>query len=78
MPKNLKNVQIYPNRVITLLAVTLHNLPYIVLALRKAARPAQIKEKNRNFGAVIRLFISYLFEHANYTQKELNVPKTKK
>ena len=48
MPKNLKNVQIYPNLVITLLEVnslTLHNLHCIVLALCKAARPAQIKEK---------------------------------
>ena len=48
MPKNLKNVQIYPNLVITFLEVnslTLHNLHYIVLALCKAARPAQIKEK---------------------------------
>ena len=48
MPKNLKIVQIYPNLVITLLEVnslTLHNLHYIVLALCKAARPAQIKEK---------------------------------
>jgi hypothetical protein len=48
MPKNLKKVQIYPNPVITLLEVnslTLHNLHYIVLALCKAARPAQIKEK---------------------------------
>jgi len=48
MPKNLKKVQIYPNPVITLLEVnslTLHNLHYIVLALWKAARPAQIKEK---------------------------------
>ena len=48
MPKNLKKVQIYPNLVITLLEVnslTLHNLHYIVLALCKAARPAQIKEK---------------------------------
>ena len=47
MPKNLKKVQIYPNLVITLLEVnslTLHNLHYIVLALCKAARPAQIKE----------------------------------
>ena len=49
MPKNLKKVQIYPNLVITLLEVnslTLHNLHYIVLALCKAARPAQIKEKS--------------------------------
>ena len=48
MLKNLKKVQIYPNLVITLLEVnslTLHNLHYIVLALCKAARPAQIKEK---------------------------------
>ena len=48
MPKTLKQVQIYPNLVITLLEVnslTLHNLHYIVLALCKAARPAQIKEK---------------------------------
>ena len=48
MPKNLKKVQIYPNLVITLLEVnslTLHNLHYIMLALCKAARPAQIKEK---------------------------------
>ena len=48
MPKNLKKVQIYPNLVITLLEVnslTLHNLHYIVLALCKAAWPAQIKEK---------------------------------
>ena len=48
MPKILKKVQIYPNSVITLLKVnnsTLHNLNYIVLALCKAARPAQIKEK---------------------------------
>ena len=48
VPKNLKNVQIYPNLVITLLEVnslTLHNLHYIMLALCKAARPAQIKEK---------------------------------
>ena len=48
MPKNLKKVQIYPNPVITLLEVnnlTLHNLHYNVLALCKAARPAQIKEK---------------------------------
>ena len=49
MPKNLKKVPNYPNSVITLLEVnslTLHNLHYIVLALCKAARPAQIKEKN--------------------------------
>ena len=48
MPKNLKKVQIYPNLVITLLEVnslTLHNLHYVVLALCRAARPAQIKEK---------------------------------
>ena len=48
MPKNLKKVQIYPNLVITLLEVnslTLRNLHYIVLALCKAARPAQMKEK---------------------------------
>ena len=48
MPKNLKKVQIYPNLVITLLDVnrlTFHSLHYIVLALCKAARPAQIKEK---------------------------------
>ena len=48
MPKNLKKVQIYPNLVITLLEVnslTLHNLHYHVLALSKAARPGQIKEK---------------------------------
>ena len=46
MPKNL--VRIYPNSVISLLEVnslTLHNLYYIELALWKAARPAQIKEK---------------------------------
>ena len=64
MPKNLKKVQIYPNLLITLLelnSLTLNNLHYIMLALCKAARPAQIKEKNRNFGAVIRLFVSYLF-----------------
>ena len=48
MPKNLKKVQIYSNLVITLLEVnslTLHNLQYIMLALCKAARLAQIKEK---------------------------------
>ena len=48
MPRNLKKVQIYPNPVITLLELnssTLHNLHYIVLALCKAARPAQIKEE---------------------------------
>jgi hypothetical protein len=48
MPKNLKKVQIYPNLVITLLEVnslTLQNLHYIVLALCKATRPAQMKEK---------------------------------
>jgi len=48
MPKNLKKVQTYPNPVITLLEVnslTLHTLHYILLALWKAARPAQIKEK---------------------------------
>ena len=48
MPKNTKKVQIYPNPVITLLeanSLTLHNLHYNVLALCKAARPAQIKEK---------------------------------
>ena len=48
MPKVLKKVQIYPNLVITPLEVnslTLHNLQYIVLALCKAASPAQIKEK---------------------------------
>ena len=48
MPKNLKKVLNYPNSVITLLEVnslTLHNLHYILLALWKAARPAQIKEK---------------------------------
>ena len=47
MPKNLKKVQIYPNLVITHLEVnslTLHNLHYIMLALCKVARPAQIKE----------------------------------
>jgi hypothetical protein len=64
MPKNLKKVQIYLNPVITLLEVnssTLHNLHYIVLALCKAARPAQKKRENGNFGAAIRLFVSYLF-----------------
>jgi hypothetical protein len=48
MPKSLKKVHICPNLVITLLEVnslTLHNLRYIVLALCKVARPAQIKEK---------------------------------
>ena len=63
MPKNLKKVQIYPNPVITLLEVnslTLHNLHYNVLALCKAARPAK-KRENQNFGAVMRLFVSYLF-----------------
>ena len=48
MPKNLKKVQIYPNLVITRLEVnslTLHNLHYIVLALCKAAKTAQMKEK---------------------------------
>ena len=48
MPKNLKMIQFYPNLVITLPEVnnlTLHNLHYIVLALCKAAKPAQIKEK---------------------------------
>ena len=48
MPKNLKKVQTYPNPVITRLKVnslTLHNLHYIMHALCKAARPAQIKEK---------------------------------
>ena len=48
MPKNLKKVQIYPNPVITLLEVnslTLHNLHHNVLALCKAARTPQIKEK---------------------------------
>ena len=48
MPKNIKKVQINPNLAITLLEVnslTLHNLHYNVLALCKAARPAQIKEK---------------------------------
>ena len=48
MPKNPKKVKIYPNPVITLLEVnslTLHNLHYIMLALCKAARPAQMKEK---------------------------------
>ena len=59
MPKNLENVQIYPepakwatfygpNQVMILMQVnslTLNNLHYIVLALCKAARPAQIKEK---------------------------------
>ena len=64
MPKNLKKVQTYPNPVNTLLEVnssTLHNLHYIVLVLCKAARPAQKKRENRNFGAVIRLFVSYIF-----------------
>ena len=64
MPKNLKKVQIYPNPDITPLDVnssTLHNLDYIVLVLCKAARPAPKKRENRNFGAVIRLFVSYLF-----------------
>jgi hypothetical protein len=59
MPKNLEKVQIYPkpvkwaalfraNLVITLLQVnslTLNNLHYIVLALCKAAKTAQVKEK---------------------------------
>jgi hypothetical protein len=59
MPKNLKKVQIYPkpvkwatlfraNPIIILLQVdnlTLNNLHYIVLALWKAARSAQVKEK---------------------------------
>ena len=64
MLKNNKKVQIYPNLVITLLEVnslTLHYLHYIVLSSCKAARPA-IKEKNQNFGAVTRLFKSYLFD----------------
>ena len=46
--RTFKKVQIYPNLLITLLEVkslTLHNLHYIVFALCKAARPAQIKEK---------------------------------
>ena len=72
MPKNLKKVPIYPNIVITLLEVNsliLHSLHYIVLALCKAARPAQIKEKNQNFGAITRLFVSYLFvSYCNQTR----------
>ena len=65
VPKNLKKVQIYPNPVITLMEVnslTLHSLHYIMVVLCKAARQAQIKEKITKFGAVIRLFVSYLFE----------------
>ena len=64
MPKNLKKVQIYPNQVITLLEVnslTLHNLHYIVLALCKSSQTSPNKKENRNFGAVMRLFVSYLF-----------------
>jgi hypothetical protein len=52
------------NLVIILLQVsslTWNNLHYIVLGLRKAARPAQEKKENRNFGIAIRLFVSYLF-----------------
>jgi hypothetical protein len=59
MPENLEKVQIYPkpvqwatlfraNPVIILLQInslTLNNLYHIVLALWKAARPAQVKEK---------------------------------
>jgi hypothetical protein len=59
MPKNLEKVQIYPkpvkwttffraNPVIILLQVnslTLNKLHYIVLALCKAAKTAQVKEK---------------------------------
>jgi hypothetical protein len=59
MPKNLEKVQINPkpvkmatflraNPVIILLQVnslTLNNLHYIVLALSKAAKTAQVKEK---------------------------------
>jgi hypothetical protein len=59
MPKTLEKVQIYPkpvklatlfraNPVIILLQVnslTLNNLHYIVLALCKAAKTAQVKEK---------------------------------
>jgi hypothetical protein len=59
MPNNLEKVQIYPkpvkwatlfraNPFIILLQVkslTLNNLHYIVLALWKTARPAQVKEK---------------------------------
>ena len=61
MPKNLKKVQIYPNLVITPLEVnslTLHNLHYNVLALCKAARPAQIKDKI--FNKALRLLSLYL------------------
>ena len=50
MPMNLKEVVIYPDLVFTILEVntlTLHNLHYVVLALCKAARPAQIKEKSK-------------------------------
>ena len=43
MPKNLNKVQIYLNLEVN--SLTLHYLHYIVLALCKAARLAQIKEK---------------------------------
>jgi hypothetical protein len=75
MPRKLERVQNYPkpvklatlfraNPVIILLQIsslTFNNLHYIVLGLWKVARPAQVKEKNRNFGIVIGLFVSYLF-----------------
>jgi hypothetical protein len=62
MPKKLEKIQIYPklvkwatlfraNPVIILLQVnslTLNNLHYIVLALCKAAKTAQVKEKIEN------------------------------
>ena len=55
MPKNLEKVQIYPRPLkwatlfmenpLQINSLTLTNLHYIVLALWKTARPAQVKEK---------------------------------
>jgi hypothetical protein len=67
MPRNLKKVQNYPQPVklatlfrakpvILLLHVsslTLNNLHYILSELKKAAKSAQVKEKNRNIFVII-------------------------
>jgi hypothetical protein len=65
MPKNLENVQIYPepvraNPVIILLQVnslTLNNLHYILLALWKHCQTSPSKRENQNLGAATMIFV---------------------
>ena len=42
------------------------NLHYIVSDLWKAARPAQIIEKKRDFGIVKRIFVYYIFAYREH------------